>query len=83
MIKKYPIGTKIRFLYRNNDLGKRGKIVAIRECDGCPYIYLPTGIETNRLNATHNGIKYSYICNWSNIVPLVLKNQQLLFSFMD
>ena len=82
MIKqKYPIGTKIRFLYKGEDTNKVGVLVAIEMSR--PYIYLPTAdkhIKRNHHPILRDGTKYTWGCGWNEIEPL--KKQQLMFSFM-
>ena len=82
--KKYPIGTKIRYKRHNGTLseqlyGMTGKIVGI--VDGLPLIYLPaasfvSGYSTKKRPATVQ-------TSWDTIEILVVKNQQLLFAFME
>lgn len=77
--KKYPIGTKIRFIYNNYDRGKTGTIVGLRKHDGCPYIYLPSG---QLASSRCNGKVYSYVCLWGHIERHVEIGEQLLFEFV-
>lgn len=82
-IKKYPVGTKIRFLYTGADTNKEGTIVGITY--GLPDIYVPTAdkhIKDNYYPILPGGIKYTWHCRWEEIEPLTLKGQQLLFDFM-
>ena len=82
--KKYPIGTKIRYKKHNGTFseqlyGMTGKIVGI--VDGLPLIYLPaasfvSGYSTKKRPATVQ-------TGWDTIEILVVKNQQLLFAFME
>lgn len=76
MKHKYPIGTNIKFIFPSFDKGKIGTIVAIRECDGYPYIYLPKAPYV----AYKGKMKYSYICLWTHIEPI--GQRQLEFDFM-
>jgi len=78
--KKYPIGTKIKFIYDNCDKGKIGVIVGIRTYDGYPYIHLSSG---QLASSRCNGKVYSYVCLWSHIEKYITKGEQLLFSFMS
>ena len=75
MVKKYPIGTKIRYngyCYLCKD--KIGKVVG-----GTKYIcYL--SLPESGCNIKHN---QRIPCSWDSIELLVKKNQQLLFSFME
>jgi len=73
--KKYPIGTKIRFIYDNFDKGKIGTIVGIR--DEYPLVFLPTGSGSL---VRYKGIDYSWKCLWSHIE--YVGQRQLLFEFM-
>jgi len=79
--KKYPIGTKIRFLH-HFDFGKIGTIVGLRS-NGKPIIFLPTADKhsiDNYYPTLSDGTKFTWKCSWHEIEPL--KNVQLLFSFM-
>ena len=82
MVKpKYPIGTKIRFLYKYEDFNKIGTIVAIQSL-GNPTIYLPTAdkhCKRNRYPTLSDGTKFSWNCSWHEIEPI---KSQLLFAFM-
>ena len=81
MDKKWPIGTKIRFIHRTLDTGKIGKIVAYH--GGNPTVYLPTAekhIKYNRCSI-YKGVKITWHCGWDDIEILAVKNQQLLFDF--
>jgi hypothetical protein len=78
--KKYPIGTKIRFLSGccEKGRGKEGEIVKIAK--GYPVILIPectclSEFSTRKCPA-------SVQTGWWNIEKIVQKNQQLLFSFM-
>lgn len=78
--KKYPTGTKIRFIGSYFDCaGKVGRVVGI--VNKSPLIYLPESecvscFSTGRVPATVQ-------CNWYDIELLVEKGEQLLFSFME
>jgi len=79
--KKYPIGTKIRFLYKEADTNKIGTIVAISSW-GNPVIFLPTAekhISGGNYPKLRNGTKYSWKCTWYEIEKVAEKNQQLYF----
>jgi len=79
--KKYPIGTKIRFLYKRVDTNKIGTIVAITPW-GNPVIFLPTAqkhISDGYYFTLDDGTKYSWQCKWREIEKVVEKNQQLYF----
>ena len=76
---KFPIGTKIRYVPNANtvncrarkDIGKQGTVT-----DHLYYqvkIHLPTSEKRTK----------SWNTCWRNITPIPMKNQQLLFSFMD
>ena len=75
---KYPIGAEIRYTPIEDvnrdackDIGNQGTVV---EHDGNRVrIYLPTSAKWSKTWRTQ----------WKNITPVIKKNQQLLFSFMD
>lgn len=74
VIKKYPVGTRIKYIgYCGKCKDQIGKVVEVGE-DIC-YITLP--------QSTCGVFHYSgkMICNWKDIEPLALKGQQLLFDF--
>ena len=74
--KTYPIGTKIKYIgYCKACKDKVGKVVGISE-QTC-WVVLPQ----STCSAARGGRKV--MCNWSDIIPIIVKNQQLLFSFMD
>ena len=75
--KTYPIGTKIKYIgYCRTCDGKIGKVIENREST-C-VITLPQ----STCSAVING-GGTIICSFSDIVPLIVKNQQLLFAFME
>ncbi len=82
--KKYPIGTRIRFIHPRIDTGKEGTIVGF-SASGKPDVYLPTA-KKHIIDDYHptlpGGIKFTWHCHWDEIEPLAIKGQQLLFSFM-
>lgn len=83
-VKKYPIGTKIRFINKNLDMGKKGVIVGYHGSE--PTIYVPTAhkhVEQNYYPTLSNGIRFTWYCRWDDIEQLILPNQQLLFNFME
>ena len=85
VVKKYPIGTKIRFLNRIMDTGKEGVIVGLTMNRG-PDIYLPTAkkhLVDNYRPTLSDGTKFTWHCGWDEIEVLVVKCQQLLFPFMS
>lgn len=82
--KKYPIGTKIRYKRHNGTLseqlyGMTGKIVGI--VGNFPLIYLPAASFVSEYSTKKRLATVQ--TSWDTIEPLVVKNQQLLFSFMD
>ena len=82
--KKYPIGTKIRFIHPRFDTGLTGTIVGLTTNRG-PDVYLPTAekhVKYDNHPTLDDGTKFTWHCSWNEIEPLVLLNQQLLFSFM-
>ena len=85
MTKKYPIGTKIRFIHKTFDNNKEGVIVGIH-INGNPDVYLPMAekhVRDNRHPTLPNGVKFTWHCHWYEIEPLITKGQQLLFAFME
>ena len=87
--KKYPIGTKIRWIFdirlanslAKKDIGKVGKIVGYSKRDA-PRIFLPesTHLSTDSTQA----IPVSWWSSWENLeILLPKKGEQLLFSFMS
>ncbi len=74
---KYPIGTKIRFLWAVWDTNKVGTIVDIDKHDNTPIIHLPTGVKKHYLE---DGRVYTWRCGWNEIE--LVGQQQLLFDFM-
>jgi len=76
MAKKYPVGTQIKYIGNCNKCkGKTGKIVGVGE-NTCE-ITLPQ----SSCGVFHYDNKMR--CVWNHIEPLVIKGQQLLFSFMS
>lgn len=74
--QKYPVGTAIRYNgYCSKCKGKTGKIVDISKytCN----IILPSS--TCSIFEC-NGFA---VCPWEDIIPISVKNQQLLFDFME
>ncbi len=85
MVKTYPIGTKIRFLYKRIDTNKTGVIVGLRRGGG-PIVFLPTAdkhLKDNNYPTLPDGTKFTWKCGWDEIELFVLPNQQLLFNFME
>ncbi len=74
--KTYPIGTKIKYVGPckkcNNQIGK---VVGIKNMGLCIIILLSSTCGVFRNGGT-------MMCVWDNIIPTLVKNQQLLFSFM-
>ena len=76
---KYPIGTKIKYVPNANnvnviarkDIGMQGTVTGY--CYHQVKIHLPASKKRSKTWNT---------C-WRNITPIPMKNQQLLFSFMD
>ena len=75
---KYPVGTKVRFLYTAQDTGKIGTIVGFRS-GGQPVIFLPTSKSIRR--SLFKGVEFTWRCEWNQIEPI--GQQQLLFEFMN
>jgi len=83
--KKYPIGTRIRFLNPFFDTGKKGVIVGLTTGRG-PDIYLPTAdkhIIHNHYPTLDDRTKFTWHCGWDEIEPISVKGEQLLFAFMS
>ena len=79
--KTYPIGTKIVFIAHKGmcsaalqDDGKKGEVIG-ETSYGEAIILLYS-------SAKNYGKKGEWNTSWSNIKPVIKKNQQLLFSFM-
>ena len=79
--KKYPIGTKIKFLWDCEDTGKTGTIVAYHG-DGDPTIYLPTADKHVKRNSCtmYRGVKITWNCDCHEIEVLP-QSGQLTFDF--
>lgn len=74
VIRKYPAGTKIKYVgHCLRCKGKIGKVVSVRE-NGY-YITLPGSF------CRVAGSNKKFICTWSEIEPVLVKNEQLLFEF--
>lgn len=78
--KIYPIGTKIKFishkemcLQAQQDDGKIGEIIS--KTSYSVRIFLPDSVKGHNCGFWNT--------EWKNIKPLIQKNQQLLFSFME
>ena len=83
--KKYPIGTRIKFIHPRLDTGLTGKIVGL-SVGGGPDIYLPMAekhVKYDRHPTLSDGTKFTWHCNWEEIELISIKGQQLLFSFME
>lgn len=83
--KKYPIGTKIRFINPTLDTNKTGTIVGF-SYSGRVDIFLPTAekhIKDNYHPTLPDGTKFTWHCRWDEIELLMVKGQQLLFAFME
>lgn len=85
--KKYPIGTKIKYVEPDpthkaaKDIGKIGKIVGYHGWDW-PVIFLPKSKHISSKSTSHTPA--SWACGWESIEVLLPKiNEQLLFSFME
>ena len=79
---KFPIGAAIRYTPDANDvcstackdIGKQGTVIKHLSGPGSQVrIHLPTSEKQSRTWGTL----------WKNITPVIKKNQQLLFSFME
>lgn len=82
--KKYPIGTRVRYVESDpthaasKDIGKIGKIVGYHEHDW-PIIFLPKSEHISRYSESSK--LASWATGWESIEILSQKNQQLLFDF--
>ena len=85
--EKYPIGAQI--IYKpsfgavsaaQEDSGKVGEIIGAN-AHGDVYIHLPTSKKLRR--KLMNGKYITWRTSWKNVVRAPIKNEQLLFSFMD
>ena len=78
---KFPIGSRIRYVPNTNDvndmarkdIGKQGTVIEYSNLNYMVKIHLPTSEKRSKTWRTL----------WKNIKPVIKKNQQLLFSFMD
>ena len=81
--KKYPIGTKIRYIGDSNGNwwrdGWTGTIVGIM--NDFPLIYLPKSTFVSSYSTMECCVTVQ--TSWDAIERVVQKNQQLLFSFMQ
>ena len=85
MTKKYPIGTRIRFLNKNFDTGLTGTIVGFSYDDKVD-IFLPGArkhMEGGYYPTLPDGTKFTWHCKWDEIELLFVEGEQLLFSFMN
>lgn len=83
--KKYPIGTRIRFINPYFDTGLTGTIVGLTTSRG-PDIYLPMAekhVKYDKHPTLSDGTKFTWHCDWNEIEIFAVKGQQLLFSFME
>ena len=82
--KVYPVGTKIRYKrhsgFCSEELhGMTGKVIAV--VGGFPLIYLPKANFVSEYSTKERPATVQ--TNWDAIEPLVVKNQQLEFAFME
>ena len=85
--KKYPIGTKIKYVepdptdIASKDIGKIGKIVGYHGWN-CPAIFLPESKHISCESTPQTPV--SWACGWDSVeILLSQKNEQLLFAFME
>lgn len=86
---KYPIGATIIYTPNINvvdydavkDAGKRGIVVGY--LGSAVKIYLPTSSNQKGTFGNLSGKQVTWRCRWEHIVPAIVKNQQLLFAFME
>ena len=84
--KKYPIGTRIKYIEPDptsqaaKDVGKVGRIVGYHGMDW-PLIFLPESEHISCLSTLL--VPATWAMGWGSIEILSQKNQQLLFSFME
>jgi len=79
MAKKCPIGSKVRWLYRNGDEGKIGTVIGKSDY-GSFYISIPNSFQTHI--CYHYGEAYNWNAYRRHFEPFIEKGQQLLFDFM-
>ena len=84
-VKKYPIGTKIRYIglcaysSREDFTGMTGTIVGI--VTGFPLVYLPKAVHISEHSTIERPATIQ--TGWNRIERLTQKGEQLLFSFME
>ena len=87
MKHKYPIGTKVKFIYPNKDKGKLGTIVGTDDRDFAYegeiryLVVIPTTFYTYMIGI--GKIEYTWRCLPSQIELVNKPNTQLLFEFMN
>lgn len=76
MVKTYPVGTKIKYVgYCNKCKGQIGKVIGM--WDRGYNIILPQTL----CKGVRSGGTFS--CTWSEIIRVSVKNEQLVFAFME
>jgi len=81
--KKYPIGTKIRFIGKNqwdDFFGKYGSVVDI--INNYPVVYLPKSKYAKDSCFSTTERPATIQCAWIDIEHSLQKGEQLLFGFM-
>lgn len=86
MAKKYPVGTRIKYIGRDSfnkmdwRTGWTGTIVGLCP-DGFPLIYLPKSTHISCYKVP--GKQVTVQAGWESIEPIPQINEQLEFSFME
>ena len=82
--KKYPVGTRIRYIGRNDGdywrKGWVGEIVGLCP-QGFPLIHLPDSPHISSYKVP--GKRVTVQTSWESIEPIAQLNEQLEFSFME
>jgi len=77
---EYPIGTQIKFTGNYRDCNNKiGRIVDI--IHGHPLVYIPKSKEISTYATKERPATVQ--TGWWNIERIIIKNQQLLFAFME
>jgi len=83
MTKKYPIGTRIKYVSSKGEwgdfYGKEGTVVNIVE--GLPVISLSDSLWA-WMSFFSNGGRPTFLCDWCDIKLFIQKEEQLLFDFV-
>ncbi len=88
--QKYPVGTKVKFIFNNKDKNKLGVVVGTEKNlhlyggnrEGIRYlVYIPTSYYPAIKGRRE--VEYMWKCLGSQIEPVITIGQQLLFDFMN